>query len=249
MAPLTIVNVLKPRWEEDEDERAKYVLSTLKPHFERAIGLYWQLAEERLRHSMALDGLDGLRIGVVMLDKAGLVMMANRSAEAMLAANDGLSLSNRRLAARNKADAAALEALIGGTATEVRRIDQGGTIAVRRPSGARPFIVTIVPAQEGSPAHRFGASLLFIKDPDDAPLPDTSQLRRLFGLSPAEAKLCAALAAGTTMQEFADAAGITANTAKTHLRGAFAKTETSRQADLIRLILASLPAARPVNGT
>lgn len=248
LAPLTIVNVIKARWNDDEDERAKYILSTLKPHLERALGLHWQLAEERLRHSMALDGLDSLRIGIVMLDKAGLALMANRSAESMLAAKDGLLLSNRRIIAQNRADAAVLEALIGGTAMGARRIDQGGVMAVRRPSGARPYILTLVPAQEESPAHRLGAITLFIKDPEDAPLPDASQLRRLFGLSPTEAKLCAALAAGATMQEFAAAAGITANTAKTHLRGVFAKTDTSRQTDLVRLMLSSLPDTRLVNG-
>jgi DNA-binding CsgD family transcriptional regulator/PAS domain-containing protein len=248
LTPATVVNVIRPRWNDGEDERARYILGTLRPHLERALGLHWQLAEERLRSFLALDALHGLSIGVAMLDGSGHVLQINRSAEAVLAAKDGLLLSNRRIVAQNRADATALQALLGGTATGQRRLDQGGTMSVRRPSGARPYVVTVMRAEEGSPAHRFGSTLLFIKDPNDTPLPDVAQLKRLFGLSPAEARLCVALASGQTMQEFADAMKVSANTAKTHLRNVFSKTETARQTDLVRLLLASLPPSRPING-
>jgi len=60
----------------------------------------------------------------------------------------------------------------------------------------------------------------------------------VLGLAHAEARLLAALVAGQTMQDYADTAGITMNTAKTQLRQIFLKTGHNRQADVIRAVLA-----------
>jgi len=80
--------------------------------------------------------------------------------------------------------------------------------------------------------------LLFVSDPDrDAP-PSAPLLATLFGLSPAEVKLTLALLHGHGLQAAARAAGITLGTAHTHLRHIFSKTGTSRQAELVHLILA-----------
>lgn len=62
-------------------------------------------------------------------------------------------------------------------------------------------------------------------------------LVRLYGLTPAEARLVEALLAGATIQEYADRAGVSLHTAKTQLKHVFAKTGATRQADLIRDLL------------
>jgi DNA-binding CsgD family transcriptional regulator len=59
-------------------------------------------------------------------------------------------------------------------------------------------------------------------------------IAELYGLTPAESRLAAALLAGQSLADYGDQAGLTRNTLKTHLRSLFNKTETARQSELMR---------------
>lgn len=59
----------------------------------------------------------------------------------------------------------------------------------------------------------------------------------LYGLTPAEARLVEALLGGETVAEYAERAGVSANTAKTQLKRVFAKTGCGRQAELVAAVL------------
>jgi DNA-binding CsgD family transcriptional regulator len=79
--------------------------------------------------------------------------------------------------------------------------------------------------------------LVLISDPGiRAPIPERV-IAESFRLTLAEARLLAALAAGKTLTEYAEAAGVTMNTARSHLRQIFFKTGYNRQADIIRAVL------------
>src|SRR6266850_2217462 len=61
----------------------------------------------------------------------------------------------------------------------------------------------------------------------------------LYGLTAAERNVLEHVAASHTPQETADRLGVSINTVKTHLQKIFAKTNTTRQADLVRLVARS----------
>jgi DNA-binding CsgD family transcriptional regulator/PAS domain-containing protein len=63
------------------------------------------------------------------------------------------------------------------------------------------------------------------------------RLRQLYRLTPAEARLAAALASGATLEQIAAAHRVTQATLRSQLRSVFSKTGTSRQAELVRLAL------------
>jgi DNA-binding CsgD family transcriptional regulator len=58
----------------------------------------------------------------------------------------------------------------------------------------------------------------------------------IFGLTPSEARLLLGLSNGQTLKQYADDSHVTQNTVRTHLKSLFAKTKTSKQSDLIRLM-------------
>ncbi|HEV7327576.1 MAG TPA: helix-turn-helix transcriptional regulator [Bosea sp. (in: a-proteobacteria)] len=62
-------------------------------------------------------------------------------------------------------------------------------------------------------------------------------LRRRFDLSPQEARIALALRDGGTVAEIAVHLGIAYETARVHLKSAFAKTDTHRQRELLALVL------------
>jgi DNA-binding CsgD family transcriptional regulator len=68
------------------------------------------------------------------------------------------------------------------------------------------------------------------------PLPD--HVAKLYALTPAEARLAAALLGGRTLAEYAEAAQLSVGTTRQYLKSIFQKTGTRRQAGLIATLLA-----------
>jgi DNA-binding CsgD family transcriptional regulator len=63
-------------------------------------------------------------------------------------------------------------------------------------------------------------------------------MSKLYGLTPAELRVLAAVSEFDGIAAVADAVGISQATVKTHLQRVFAKTGTNRQTELIKLVAA-----------
>lgn len=68
----------------------------------------------------------------------------------------------------------------------------------------------------------------------------TSFVQR-YGLTPAQARLARYMAARGTLAGYAEKAGISTATARTHLKAIYAKTGASGQSELTRMLLSNLP--------
>ena len=79
------------------------------------------------------------------------------------------------------------------------------------------------------------AALFVRKAGLDAPSPPEA-IARLYKLTPSELRVLLAVVEVGGVPEVAEALGIGEATVKTHLHRLFAKTETSRQADLVKLV-------------
>jgi DNA-binding CsgD family transcriptional regulator len=175
------------------------------------------------------------------------VIFANRVAEALLTAGDGMSLRHAKLCASFPADTAALQAAIA-TATTGRAFGRSGQIlALQRTSLRRPLAVVVAPlaAEAAWFLAQSPAAILFVSDPEQSPcvaLPD--QLRVVFGLTRMEALVAAEIFRGEGLQAAADALGIGVTTARTHLQRIFGKTGTRKQAELVRIIARTYPLVR-----
>jgi DNA-binding CsgD family transcriptional regulator len=89
-----------------------------------------------------------------------------------------------------------------------------------------------------------GAAAIIVQDPSDpAPLPDDA-FAELYGLTAAERRVLLKIAQGLAPHEIAEAFDVSLPTVKTHLQSLFSKTGTSRQADLVRLLMVSTPPVR-----
>jgi DNA-binding CsgD family transcriptional regulator len=65
-------------------------------------------------------------------------------------------------------------------------------------------------------------------------------VRRLYRLTPAEARLAEALMAGNRLRDAADQLEITEGTARSYLKRVLRKTGAQRQSDLVRVVLSGL---------
>jgi DNA-binding CsgD family transcriptional regulator len=193
-------------------------------------GSSWRRGRE-----LAGDALDRLRLGIVLLRGDGRVVLANRSARAILDGADGLSVGPSGL---HSPDAAVARELRGLLAAASDAPPRGGALLISRQS-RRPLTVMVTPLSRANrPVGCAGAVVaVFISAPDEAIATGEGLLSSLYGLTPAETRLTGELLKGSSLEEAADQLGISPQTARTHLKHVFAKTATHRQSELLRLLL------------
>lgn len=193
-----------------------------------------------VRHSLAAT-LDRLPFGVIFVDAAAKPLLANRAGEAILAAADGLASARQGLVASAATATAALKRAVGEAALAGagRGLHAGRAMALSRPSGRRALEVLVAPLPRNE--ERIGivraAAVVFVSDPEHEQRTPRELLRQLYGLTPAEAELAAALVGGRTLNDFADETGRRVETVRKTVKQVFAKTETSRQSELVARLL------------
>jgi DNA-binding CsgD family transcriptional regulator len=235
------IAALRPKRRGAFDQDDERLMRTLIPHLQRAVQIHRRLAAAELTGSTLAESMDRLLYGVILLDEAGFVLLANGVARRHLVARDGLTEERGTLGASKPSESSALRRLVAETLDVAtgRRLGSGGVLRISRPSGARPLSLLVAPFKRVA-ADPFGdrqpAAVVFVSDPEtriDAP---AEMLARLHGLSPAEARVAAEVVEGGSLSEIADRLGVSRNTANTHLKRVFEKTGTRRQSDLVRLL-------------
>lgn len=216
----------------------------LVPHLAQAYRLHAQV-----RESAALaEALDRLPTGVILLDAQGQPVLANRIAQQILALDDGFGIDDTGPHAASASDDTVLKQLIhAAIATSTTgKTPEGSVMAISRPSGHRAFPLMAAPllsAHDDTALHD-AVAVLYISDLDSHSLPRGETLRSLYGLTHAEVELVELLCDGCSLEEAADRRGVTMNTARSQLKQVFVKTRTSRQSELVRLVLAGIAPIR-----
>jgi len=212
-------------------------LEHILPHLVRAFQLRRSFVGLEARSQRFEDVIDRLDAGVVLLDATGGLAFANQSARAVFRRNDGIGLDRGgRLAIGPAVARGQLAGLIAG----VGRGGAGGAMVVPRPDTAPGYALLVAPAPSAGDdwfAAPFGAgrAIVLIHDPDRRPRDAAAVLQSALGLTPGAARLVAALVADDDLKSFAEGNGVTIHTARFHLRTALARTQTSTQAELVRL--------------
>ncbi len=86
--------------------------------------------------------------------------------------------------------------------------------------------------------------MLYVSDVEAQTLQQSEPLRKLYALTQAEVELVELLCDGWSLEEAATQRGVTMNTARSQLKQIFFKTGTSRQSELVRLVLAGIAGIR-----
>lgn len=220
----------------------RLLVERLMPHMQRVVQIHRRLAGAELTGSLP-DVADLLPSGLVLTDARGRALFVNRAAREILESRDGLAILRSRVSAVGRADAVALHRLIGTAAADAngRGRGPGGAMSVSRPSMSRPYLVVVAPIRgntgEAWLAPRGASVAVFISDPERRVESRELWLRRTYGLTAAEARLADLITGGASLTEATATLGVTKETARSHLKRTFEKTNTRRQGELIGLIL------------
>ncbi|MEM9731686.1 MAG: helix-turn-helix transcriptional regulator, partial [Myxococcota bacterium] len=218
-------------------------------HFQRAI-----LISERLSlRERTLDGLMELvTMGVLVLDPAGRILLANDLARTLLREHAGLrdaksyfGLADRRLHDRFRASLASM-------CDSSRGSDPPAPIVLSETESHGPLVVVASPlrpdrtwlGRDLSPGTYGPLALVVLHHPRPDPDLWFDALRTHFGLTRAEAALTESLLSGRSLKEHGDQQQVSLNTVKTHWARVRSKTGCRTQAELVRRLSALLPPVR-----
>ncbi len=199
-----------------------------------------------LEASVGLATLNRLPMGVVVVDGMAHVLFMNSPGAEYLAGSDGLSMSPNGLCrASRQHETAKLHNLIR-LCVEAEEETLVRALSISRDDAERPLSVVVAPLPAEHANGR--VAVLLINDPASQSLPSVDTVSKLFDLTEAEARLALALGEGQRIEDAAESLGITLNSARTYLKRIFSKTDVTRQAELVRLILAA-PTLRELGAT
>ena len=225
------------------DGRALALWQSVIPHVQRAADLHRRLVQAEVRARDAEGTLAPLPTGVVPLRGDGGMLHANPAARQMLAARKGLFIGvggqvEALAPASRQALAAELHATLDPLSLPPGAAFRPRVLQVRGPAGRLQLALNTLPRHSDlTPVT--AAAAMFVTDPDASPPDLSAGLMALWSLTAAEAALTSALVAGQSVKEYAVTAGIGLATARTHLHHASSKVGAKRQADLVRVVLAS----------
>ena len=197
-------------------------------------------ASKRLRRAAGIAVLDRLPYALIIVDERARVVMMNAAARQAIADGRGLHLENDVLRATRESDDRQLTAAITAAADATASC-LSTTGALRLATCADEMPVLVLPANINVDPLLGRRGLAFIVFGGEAHTPHRELLVAMYGFTAREAELACALIGGSDLADAARTLGMTIHTARTHLRRLMDKTETTRQGDLVRVLLGSMP--------
>lgn len=210
----------------------------LLPHLSRAVLMQQRTARLAVQSAIYAHSVSVLGVGAILLDRRGNIIDSNGEALEMLAGPSPIS----RLGSRLHFAGTAQQAFIATLRRMASSADASARMLIVN-DGCMSVNVMIRRAEEvvGTKAHYPVAFIVYLNTMARRLPPGATDFSmQAFGLSQSEARLAVLLADGYTLEDSAGRLGVTLITARTYCKRAMAKTGTSRQSELVRLMLSSL---------
>lgn len=236
--------VCRRRQAGDFEAKDAAVLQTLSPHLAMALQVRQRLGGADLAAAGAFAAIDHLGAAFMIVDAQATVVFANEAAMRFFRNGRGLHLDGDGLCSTDTTASRKLRRLIAGCAS-AGAFNGGAAGIVELPYRERRALrIAVTPFRP----ERIGLdtgwcakplALLVVTDPAQERDACKAQLRRRFGLTPAEADVAMEIARGDGRKAAAARLGVAVSTARMHLTRVFEKTGVRRQAELVRVVLQS----------
>jgi DNA-binding CsgD family transcriptional regulator/PAS domain-containing protein len=198
------------------------------------------------------DVLNNADMGLILVNRRGHLLFANKTAERLMDQRDGIRRCDAAVSATHIGDSMRLHAAIehvvsaqdsfGGCMAEAAPV-----VALRRNGAKRPLLAAVVPS-DGADGGERAAAAIYLFDPGQDLRLRLEPVCRFYGLSPVETRLACCLAEGGSVVEAAEKLRVREQTARSYLKQIFIKTATNRQAELVSLLLKSCVRTAPECG-
>ena len=222
------------------DQETRHRMRLIVPHIQRAVLIAKVIDFKQDEAAMMADTLDRFSAAIILVDAGGGIVHSNAAGHRMLAARDIIRASNGRLASGTPdLDATLGEAVSASAEGDAALDNKGISIPLTGPDGER-YVAHVLPLTSGlrgdvGRSHSAAAAVFVHRATIEAPsLPEI--MVKAFKLTPTELRVLLAVVEVGGVPEVAEALGVAETTVKWHLGHVFAKTGTSRQVDLVKLV-------------
>ncbi|MBI1732617.1 MAG: response regulator [Gammaproteobacteria bacterium] len=190
-----------------------------------------QLIMENVQQATLCEALDHLATGVVFVNENLKVFHRNQSAEQILARGSDLLIREGQLCCRRPERTAQLQRLV--------LQDRANTYTLERGASQPPLHLLVSPlhSQNDNYGRNLPTAIVYIFEAVKNSQRIEDVIRMLYNLSPREARFAAKLVLNPELKDAAHAMGITYNTARTHLKRIYAKTNVNRLSTLVHMIV------------
>ena len=216
--------------------REKANLRAVLAHVSLALENRWRLREARDLINVLIGVVDRHPHPSLLVDADGRIVHCNKSANDLSSHCAGLCTDGGRLAAATSVDRAALREAIRNVAKAAHETnDATRAVTLSVPGEQRPAVVSIYAA--GSAFHAETGEvgelvLVTARNPHFQHEIHTCSFVKQFGLSPAQARVSVLIIAGHSLADTARSLHVSENTARSHLKQIFQKTNTTAKWNL-----------------
>ena len=233
-------DILRGRGQPEFDSGDRALLGSILKHLTVSFEIHRRLMFEQRENSVLRSVMDRMDSAVLVVDEGARVLFANARSADFLDSFGGLEKRGERVAAVSRAeDRELLEAIAEATADIP---DPGGpvkSVTVSSPGEPHPVAVSVVRGGDGE-HDALGESgrwaVLIAKDPyftrGDF---ECCAFTRLYDLTPAQGRLVGLILSGHGLTGAARALRVSQNTARSHLKQVYLKTDTHSQIELVHL--------------
>lgn len=223
------------------NSRHSVMIGRLLPHIRQFVRVRHALVRAETLGASFTELLDNTHVGVIYLDRRGKIIEANARAVGILLRVDGLSDRGGFLCTRIAADNAELGRLLARALPAPGTAAASGSMAVARSPELPRFALHVNPVVVDQPdfGARRVAAIVLIVDPGNQPNISPDLLAATLGLTEAESRAAAALAAGSSVADIASATRRQESSVRWLVKRMHAKLGISRQADLVRMVLSA----------
>ncbi len=221
-------------------ERDKAGLRAPLAHLSLALEHRWRLRQSSDLAKVMMGIVDRHPHPSLLVDPDGRMVHCNRSAAALSVPRAGLCIEDGRLAAATSIDRAALREAIRDVAGAARSgaVDATRAVTLTVPGARHPAVASVHAAGRVFRAETGETDeliLITVRNPHIEHDIHTCSFVKQFRLSPAQARVSVLIVTGHSLADTAQKLHVSENTARSHLKQVFQKTNTHGQMELVHL--------------
>jgi DNA-binding CsgD family transcriptional regulator len=221
------------------DERVFQQLRLIAPHLRRAVLISKLIGTQKAKTAMLADTFDSISAGVIFVDETCRIVHANLSGQSIIEEGNVLRAANGRLTATcAPSDQDLREAIEAASRGDAALGINSLAMTLRSNSGVC-YVAHLLPLTSNARGQAIGRSAvaaIFVHKAALAPGSSLDVVPKIFNLTQGETRVLTAVVQHGAVSLTAKALGISEATVKTHLHRLFSKTNTARQADLVKLV-------------
>jgi DNA-binding CsgD family transcriptional regulator len=221
----------------------KSLMMRIYPHLKIALEIFERTRRRHLENNAYIKAIDQLAFGVIILNERAHVIRVNETASRMMKDTQLLRVVGNLLQADEADHELTLARSIKETLAGESSKEPGsrGSLLLSARNRTCSLYLLLRPIHDGATDSGPAAGVAIFLSGEKLQRNDAIEtFGKLYHLSKAELALVTELMEGQSIVDAATALEISENTARVQLRSVFTKTDTHRQADLMRLLLTSL---------